>query len=111
MCMCRHVCECAYTCMYVHIHVYMHIHIHTVNKKETKTNHNNVTKNQRRARPTPPVVTPCISVPRGETVQVLPRADTFMNLGELNSAWTTGVIKVPSPIELYMRAPHFAFPY
>ena len=53
-------CLYVHTCVSVHIHRYaciyinMHKHMQIITKKETTTNHNNVTENQRTACPMPP---------------------------------------------------------
>ena len=51
---CAHTSVSVHIRMYARIYLYMHIHIQIITKKETTTNHNHVTKNQRRACPMPP---------------------------------------------------------
>ena len=125
------LCVCAHTCVSVHIHryaciyLYMHIHIQIIyvcniciymyviyvcnyiqiiTKKETTTNHNSETKNQRRACPMPPQE-PCTSQYKEGNFCRFTRSRNTHEPGELNSAWITGVIKGPPPTELYQRVP------
>lgn len=92
------VCACVYTPTYTHIYTQRY-------PERTIPSHNDISKNQRTVHPMPSAGLPYISVPRGETVGALPRADEVTWPGELGPPWKVHAIQAPSPTELYHRAP------
>lgn len=127
-CVCKymcggHVCVYMYVCMWAPTCVHARVstctytcvctHTHTVTKKGTTTNHNRMSKNQRKVTPCPGalgVTCVCVGPSRGGRAGAARSRLIHVPGGAEPTAWRVAVIHKLTPHELHLRAPGFSFP-